>query len=240
MVERGAGSARKRASGGSFLIEDRTPEEIFTLEDLSPEQQQIAELASAFAEERIMTQIPAIEAKDYTVSRQLMRELGELGMLGVDVPEQYGGLGLDKVTSTLVTDKMAVCGSFSVTFATHVMIGTLPLVWYGTPAQKAKYLPKLATGVKPVAVLLAKYSAARAFRVLSAGAEHVLGAVLEGEALRAAMEVLERVTNHELVDLVGIGRKIASVMVEAGQYALPIEREPARRSGTAELVRGAA
>ncbi len=138
--------AAQRITGGSFLTEDRAPDEIFTLEDLSPEQIEIGELTTRFAEENILTQVAAIESKQYGVSRQLMRELGELGLLGVDVPEEYGGLDLDKTTSALVSQNVSVVGSFAVTFSAHVSIGSLPLIWYGTAAQKSRYLPQLTTG----------------------------------------------------------------------------------------------
>ncbi len=139
------GSA-KRVKGGSFLIEDLACEEIFTPEDFSDEQKQIAEMATAFAEEKILTQVHAIEAKDYEVSKALMLELGELGLLGIDAPEEYGGLALDKVTSALVSDRLSVVGSFATTFSAHVTIGTLPLIWYGTKDQKDRFLSKLVTG----------------------------------------------------------------------------------------------
>ena len=146
MVIEAQAKTAKRVTGGSFLIEDVTPEDIFTLEDLSPEQKQIADVASKFAEEKISPQGNEIEAKNWDVSRKLMRDLGDLGLLGIDVPEQYGGLDMDKITSTLVSQNLSASGSFSVTFSAHVTIGTLPLVWYGTPEQKEKYLPAIIRG----------------------------------------------------------------------------------------------
>ena len=109
----------KRVTGGSFLIEDLQPEDIFTPEDLSDEQKQIGAMTAQFAEDKILTQVAAIEAKQYDVQRKLMRELGELGLLGVDVPEEYGGMELDKVTSAVVSQNISVLGSFSVTFSAH-------------------------------------------------------------------------------------------------------------------------
>src|ERR1700712_4565664 len=151
--------AVKRVTGGSFLIEDLAPEDIFTLEDLTTEQKQIAEMTADFAEEKILPQAQAIEGKKLEVSRQLMRELGELGLIGVDVPEEYGGLDLNKVTSALVSQNLSVMGSFAVTFSAHVTIGTLPLVWYGTAEQKEKYLPRLASGEWIAAYALSESSA---------------------------------------------------------------------------------
>src|ERR1039458_4828342 len=101
---------------------------------------------SQFAEEEVAPKVHEIEAKNWDVTRKLMRDLGALGLLGVDVPEEYGGMDMDKITSALVSQSLSASGSFSVTFSAHVTIGTLPLVWYGTPQQKEKYLPKLASG----------------------------------------------------------------------------------------------
>ena len=132
--------------GGSFLIADAAPEDIFTLEDLSDEQQEIARTTAEFAEKSILPRVAEIESKDFSVTRELLREAGGLGLMAVDIPEQYGGLALDKVTSALIADRIAVSASFSVSISAHTGIGTLPVVWYGTPAQKEKYLPKLASG----------------------------------------------------------------------------------------------
>jgi len=133
------------APGGSFLLESRTPAEIFTPEDLNEEQRQIAATAARFAREEILPTIPAIEAKEPGVLAGLMRKAAELGFAGVDVPEEYGGMGMDKVSSTLITDHISVLGSFSTAFGAHIGISTLPLVWYGTEEQKQRYLPKLSS-----------------------------------------------------------------------------------------------
>jgi alkylation response protein AidB-like acyl-CoA dehydrogenase len=133
------------AAGGSFLLEDRAPEEVFTPEDFSPEQRQIAETAARFAREQISPALARIEAKEAGVMRGLLGEAAELGFTAVDVPEEFDGLGLDKTTSALVADFISVNASFSTAFGAHVGIGTLPLVWYGTEAQKQRYLPRLAS-----------------------------------------------------------------------------------------------
>ncbi len=132
--------------GGHFLLQNASPEDIFTPEDFTDEQKEIARTTAEFAEKSIVPRIAEIEAKNFAVTRELLLEAGKLGLMAVDVPEQYGGLALDKVTSALVADRIAVSASFSVSFSAHVGIGTLPVIWYGTPAQKEKYLPKLATG----------------------------------------------------------------------------------------------
>jgi butyryl-CoA dehydrogenase len=133
------------APGGSFLLESRPPAEVFTPEDLTEEQRQIAATAAQFAREEILPAADEIEAKKPGVLAGLLRKAGELGLTAVDVPEEYGGMGLDKVSSTLITDHISVLASFSTAFGAHIGIATLPLVWYGTEEQKQRYLPKLAT-----------------------------------------------------------------------------------------------
>jgi butyryl-CoA dehydrogenase len=134
------------AAGGSFLLESRSPSEIFTPEDLNEEQRQIAATAIQFAREEILPAATAIEAKEAGVMAGLMRKAAELGFASVDIPEEYGGLGGDKTTSTLITDHLSVLASFSTAFGAHIGIAALPLVWYGTEEQKQRYLPKLASG----------------------------------------------------------------------------------------------
>lgn len=131
--------------GGSFLLESRTPAEVFTPEDLNEEQRQVAATAAQFAREEILPAATEIEAKKPGVLAALMRKAGELGFTAVDVPEEFGGMGLDKVSSTALTDHLSVLASFSTGFGAHVGIATLPLVWYGTEEQKQRFLPKLAT-----------------------------------------------------------------------------------------------
>ena len=133
------------AAGGSFLLETRTPAEIFTPEDLDEEQRQIAATAARFAREEIEPNVAAIEAKEPGVMAGLLRKAAELGFTSVEIPEEYGGMGLDKVSSTLITDHISILASFSTAFGAHVGIATLPLVWYGTEEQKQRYLPKLAS-----------------------------------------------------------------------------------------------
>jgi len=136
----------KLIPGGSFLISDATPADCFFPEDFTDEHRQIAQTTADFATNEILPASDAIEAKDFAVTRRLIREASELGLTSVDIPEEYGGLEMDKVTSAIVAENIAKQGSFSVAFSAHVGIGTLPIVWYGTPAQKQKYLPKLASG----------------------------------------------------------------------------------------------
>jgi butyryl-CoA dehydrogenase len=134
------------AAGGSFLLETRTSSEVFTPEDLSEEQRQIAATAMQFAREEVLPNVAAIEAKEPGVLAGLLRKAAELGMTSVDIPEAYGGMEMDKVTTTVIADHVSVLASFSTAFGAHTGIGTLPLVWYGTEEQKQRYLPRLASG----------------------------------------------------------------------------------------------
>jgi butyryl-CoA dehydrogenase len=133
------------AAGGSFLLETRNPAEVFTPEDINEEQRQIASTAAQFARDEVLPNAAAIEAKQPGVLAGLLRKAGELGFTSVDVPEEYGGMGMDKTTSALVADHLSTLASFSTAFGSHVGIATLPLVWYGTEEQKQRYLPKLAS-----------------------------------------------------------------------------------------------
>jgi alkylation response protein AidB-like acyl-CoA dehydrogenase len=132
--------------GGSFLIEDRTPEEVFTPEDFSDEQRMIGETANDYAEKELLPRLPELLKLQYEATRGLLKKAGDLGLLGIEIPEQYGGLGLDKVSATLTAERTSRDGSFAVSFMGHTGIGTLPIVYFGTKEQKRKYLPKFASG----------------------------------------------------------------------------------------------
>ncbi|MEO6803997.1 MAG: acyl-CoA dehydrogenase family protein, partial [Granulicella sp.] len=139
-------TVQMKIPGGSFLISDPTPQDCFFPEDFTEEHRQIAKTTNDFAMNEVVPASDAIEAKDFAVTRRLIKEAADLGLTAVDVPEEYGGLEMDKITSAIIADNIAKQGSFSVAFSAHTGIGTLPIVWYGTPEQKQKYLPKLADG----------------------------------------------------------------------------------------------
>jgi alkylation response protein AidB-like acyl-CoA dehydrogenase len=147
-------------SGGSFLIEERTPNEVFTPEDFTEQHLLIAQTAEEFAAKEIVPNIEKLEHKDFNIMRDLVRKAGDLGLSGVDVPEQYGGMQLDKITSALIADRLSKYGSFSTTWGAHTCIGTLPIVYFGTEEQKKKYLPGLASGVIVGAYALSESSSA--------------------------------------------------------------------------------
>jgi alkylation response protein AidB-like acyl-CoA dehydrogenase len=137
---------RKIFAGGEFLITEVTPEQVFTPEDFTEEHRMIYETAKDFVNREFVPNRDKIEEKDTDVILSLLTKAGELGLLATDVPEEYGGLGLDKVSTTVVAEATAPTGSFAPVYAVQTGIGSLPIVYFGNEEQKRKYLPKLATG----------------------------------------------------------------------------------------------
>src|SRR5689334_548565 len=127
--------------GLGYLMGDARSEQIFTPEDFNDDQRQMADVAEQLAREEISPQLHAIDGQDFDRVVALLKRCGELGLLGVDVPESYGGMALDKATGALIAEKMGPTGSFAVAYMAHTGIGTLPVVYYGTEEQKQKYLP---------------------------------------------------------------------------------------------------
>jgi alkylation response protein AidB-like acyl-CoA dehydrogenase len=160
-------------AGGGFLLAPCASRRIRTPDDFTDEQREFYRVASQFAVERVEANAQRIERKDPAFLRRLLREAGDLGLLSIDVPEAYGGLGQSMTASALVTEGMARNGSWSVTFGVHAGVGTLPIAWFGTAAQKRRYLPRLASGEWVAAYALSEPSsgsdalAARARAVLS-------------------------------------------------------------------------
>jgi alkylation response protein AidB-like acyl-CoA dehydrogenase len=133
--------------GGQFLVKETNCEDVFTPEDFSEEQVMMKEAVMEFNEREIISHKARFEAKDYALTESVMRKAGELGFLGVAVPEAYGGLGMGFVSTLLTCDYISSgTGSFSTAFGAHTGIGTMPITLYGTEEQKQKYVPKLATG----------------------------------------------------------------------------------------------
>jgi alkylation response protein AidB-like acyl-CoA dehydrogenase len=230
----------KAVKGGSFLLEERHPEDIFTPEDLSEEQRQIAKTAVEFTTNEVMPAAADIEAKNFAVTKRLLRKAGELGLMGVDVPEAYGGLEMDKVTSAVIAESMSQLASFSVAFSAHVGIGTLPIVWYGTEAQKKKYLPKLATGEWIAAYALSESSSGsdalncRARAVLSPDGKQW---ILNGEKMW--------ITNGGLADVYTVfakidGEKFSAFIIERNTPGFSVGAEEhklgIRGSSTTPLI----
>jgi alkylation response protein AidB-like acyl-CoA dehydrogenase len=130
----------------SFLNRDLAPDDVFTREDLSPAQQMLGTIAEDFMRTEVLPREERIYAKEWDVTRDLLRKAGELDLLRIDIPEEYGGLGLDKVSSAFLGEKFGIMPSFAGSLGAHTTIGTLPLVYFGTPEQKERYLPRLASG----------------------------------------------------------------------------------------------
>src|SRR5579864_9247151 len=181
-----ASTSHINVAGGSFLIEERTPAEIFTPEDFTEQHLLIAQTAEEFANKEITPNIEKLEGKDLPLLRALVRKAGELGLSGADVPEQYGGMQMDKVTSALIADRLAKYAGFSATWGAHTCIGTLPIIYFGTEEQKKKYLPGLASGETVGAYALSESSSGsdalhcRAQAQLSPDGKHY---VLNGEKM---------------------------------------------------------
>src|SRR5690242_12459596 len=177
---------KTRITGGSFLLEERNLDEVFTPEDFTEEHLQIAQTTEEFALKEIAPVADRIEKKEFSLTRELLKKASELGITSVDVPEQYGGTDMDKVSSAIIADRIAKHGSFVVSFGGHVGIGTLPIVYFGTEAQKKKYLPKLASGEWIGAYALSESSSGsdalncRTKAVLSPDGKHY---VLNGEKM---------------------------------------------------------
>ncbi|MFY0652473.1 MAG: acyl-CoA dehydrogenase family protein [Cyclobacteriaceae bacterium] len=132
--------------GGEFLIRETDCQEVFIPEDFTEEQKMMAEATSDFIKKEIHPNIEKIEKQEDDIMPRLMEKAGELGLLGISIPEQYGGLGMSFNTSMLIADKIGSTGSFSTAYGAHTGIGTLPILYYGTEEQKQKYLPKIASG----------------------------------------------------------------------------------------------
>jgi alkylation response protein AidB-like acyl-CoA dehydrogenase len=133
------------AKGGSFLLESPAPLDVFTPADLTDDQKLIGQTAEEFVLKEVLPLAKDLENKKPGLMAELIRKGGELGLMGGGVPEEYGGAGLDKIATTVLTEKLSIYGGFAVTHGAHAGIGTLPIVYFGTEAQKQKYLAKLAT-----------------------------------------------------------------------------------------------
>src|SRR5271168_4990782 len=138
--------SKQAAKGGSFLLETTLPQDVFTPADLTDDQKLIGQTAEEFVTKEVLPLVKDLENKKPGLMPSLVKKAGELGLLSAGIPEQYGGAGLDKIATTVLTEKLSVYGGFSVTFGAHAGIGTLPIVYFGNEEQKKKYLPKLATG----------------------------------------------------------------------------------------------
>jgi alkylation response protein AidB-like acyl-CoA dehydrogenase len=133
------------AKGGSFLLESPLPQDVFTPADLTDDQKLIGQTAEEFVTKEVMPLVKDLENKKPGLMAEMVRKGAELGIMSGGIPEEYGGAGLDKIATTVLTEKLSIYGGFAVTHGAHAGIGTLPIVYFGTEEQKKKYLPKLAS-----------------------------------------------------------------------------------------------
>jgi alkylation response protein AidB-like acyl-CoA dehydrogenase len=133
------------AKGGSFLLESASPQDVFTPADLTDDQKLIGQTAEEFVTKEVMPLVKELENKKPGLMAEMVRKGAELGIMSGGIPEEYGGAGLDKIATTVLTEKLSIYGGFAVTHGAHAGIGTLPIVYFGTEEQKKKYLPKLAS-----------------------------------------------------------------------------------------------
>jgi len=196
------------------LLESRQPDEVFTPEDFSEQHQLIGQTTEEFALNEIIPNIDKIEHKDFSVTRDLLKKAGELGLSSVEIPEAYGGLEMDKVTAAVIADHIAKYAGFATTWGGHTGIGTLPLVYFGTEEQKKKYLPRLAAGEIVGAYALSESTSGsdamncRSRAQLSADGKHY---ILNGEKMW--------ITNAGFADLYTVfakvdGEKFSAFLVE--------------------------
>lgn len=139
-------SGKNTIKGGEFIVKDTLPSEIFTPEEWTEEQLMIAQMCKDFIDQEVIPVLDRVDAMEEGLMVSLMDKAGELGLLGLSVPEDLGGLAQDFKTTLLATEYLGKGHSFSVAYGAHTGIGTLPLLYYGTEEQKAKYIPKLASG----------------------------------------------------------------------------------------------
>jgi alkylation response protein AidB-like acyl-CoA dehydrogenase len=205
---------KTRISGGSFLLESRQPDEVFTPEDFSEQHQLIGQTAEEFAVNEIVPNIEKIEHKDFSVTRDLLRKAGDLGLSSAEIPEAYGGLEMDKVTAAVIADHIAKYAGFATTWGAHTGIGVLPIVYFGTEGQKKKYLPRLGSGEIVGAYALSESTSGsdamncRARAQLSSDGKHY---ILNGEKMW--------ITNAGFADLFTVfakidGEKFSAFLVE--------------------------
>src|SRR5467141_2183837 len=192
-----------RISGGGFLLEERKGDEVFTPEDFTEQHQLIGQTAEEFAINEIVPNIEKMEHKDFSITRDLLKKAGELGLSSAEIPEAYGGLEMDKVTAAVIADHIAKYAGFATTWGGHTGIGTLPIVYFGTEEQKKKYLPRLAAGEIVGAYALSEASSGsdalncRARAQLSPDGKHY---VLNGEKMW--------ITNAGFADLFNVFSRI--------------------------------
>jgi len=220
---------KKLIKGGAFLIEERQPEEIFTPEDFTEEHRMIADTTRQFIDNEVVTRIDDLEKHDWKLSRELVGKAAELGLIGANIPEEYGGLGLDQTSGALIGENIGRSASFATTLGAESGIGLLPIVYFATDAAKQKYLPKIAAGELITAYALTEagsgsdaMAAKATARLSDDGKEYILN----GEKMW--------ITNGGFADIF-----IVFAKVDGDKFsAFIVERQPGLTSGAEEHKMG--
>jgi butyryl-CoA dehydrogenase len=231
---------KTKLTGGSFLLEEHNLTDLFTPEDFNEDHQMVVKLAEEFATNEVVPNAEKMEHKEWSVCRDLLKKAAEMGLTNADIPAEYGGADMDKVSSAIISDFMSKYGSFMVTLGAHSGIGTLPIVFFGTEEQKKKYLPKLATAEIVGAYALSESTSgsdalnARTRAVLSPDGKHY---ILNGEKMW--------ITNAHFADLFTVfakidGEKFTAFLVEKDFPGFSVGAEEKklgiRGSSTAPLI----
>ncbi|MBA3571659.1 MAG: acyl-CoA dehydrogenase family protein [Pyrinomonadaceae bacterium] len=220
---------KKLVKGGAFLIEELTPQEVFSPEDFNEEHRMIAETTRQFMDNEVIPRIDDLEKHDWKLSRELIKKAADLGLIGANIPEEYGGLGLDQTSGALIGENIGRSASFATTLGAESGIGLLPLVYFGTDAAKEKYLAKIAAGDLVTAYALTEAGsgsdamAAKATARLSEDGTHY---VINGEKMW--------ITNGGFADIFVVFAK-----VDGDKFsAFMVERQPGLTSGAEEHKMG--
>lgn len=220
---------KKIIKGGAFLIEERTPEEIFTPEDFTEEHRMIADTTRQFVDNEVVPHIAELEKHDWKLSRELVGKAADLGLIGANIPEEFGGLGLDQTSGALIGENIGRSASFATTLGAESGIGLLPIVYFATDAAKQKYLPKIAAGELITAYALTEagsgsdaMAAKATARLSDDGKEYILN----GEKMW--------ITNGGFADIF-----IVFAKVDGDKFtAFIVERQPGLTSGAEEHKMG--
>jgi alkylation response protein AidB-like acyl-CoA dehydrogenase len=220
---------KKIVQGGAFLIEERTPEEIFTPEDFTEEHRMIAETTRQFVDNEVMPHIDDLEKHNWKLARALVQKSADLGLIGANIPEEYGGLGLDQTSGALVGENIGRSASFATTLGAESGIGLLPIIYFATEAAKHKYLPKIASGELITAYALTEAgsgSDAMAAKATARLSEDGTEYILNGEKMW--------ITNGGFADIF-----IVFAKVDGDKFsAFIVERQPGLTSGAEEHKMG--
>ncbi len=211
--------------GGEFLVKETSSQNIFIKDEISEEQKMFAQTAADFVANRIVPNDKKIEKQEPGLTQQLMLESGELGLLGASVPEEFGGMGVDVCTDTVINEEMGTAHSFAASYAAHTGIGTLPILYFGTPEQKNKYLAGLSSGEIKAAYCLTEPGSgsdalgAKAKAVLSEDGKHY---ILNGQKMW--------ITNAGFADIFTVfakidGEKFTGFIVDANSAGISLGSE---------------